>query len=48
MEHLKDNIEAFSVELTDEDLEEIESAHPFDVGFPMRMLFGLSIALITV
>ncbi|KAK9312670.1 NADP-dependent oxidoreductase domain-containing protein [Lipomyces starkeyi] len=41
LEHLKDNIEALSVELTDEDLEEIESAYPFDVGFPMRMLFGL-------
>ncbi|KAK9426897.1 NADP-dependent oxidoreductase domain-containing protein [Lipomyces doorenjongii] len=41
LEHLKGNIEALSVELTDDDIEEIETAYPFDVGFPMSMLFGL-------
>ncbi|KAK9319696.1 NADP-dependent oxidoreductase domain-containing protein [Lipomyces orientalis] len=40
LEHLKGNVEALSVELTDEDVDEIESAYPFDVGFPMSMLFG--------
>lgn len=39
MEHLKGNIEALSVELTDEELLEIDNAAPFDIGFPMTMLF---------
>ena len=34
VEHLKGNIEALGVKLTDEDIDEIESAVPFDVGFP--------------
>jgi aryl-alcohol dehydrogenase-like predicted oxidoreductase len=37
IEHLKGNIEALSLELTDEDMAEIESAVPFDLGFPMTM-----------
>lgn len=37
IEHLKGNIEALSLELTDEDMAEIESAVPFDLGFPMNM-----------
>lgn len=39
IEHLKGNIEALSIELSKEDIEEIESAVPFDVGFPSSMLF---------
>ncbi|KAK9237055.1 NADP-dependent oxidoreductase domain-containing protein [Lipomyces kononenkoae] len=41
LEQLKGNIDSLSVELSDEDIDEIESAYPFDVGFPMTMLFGL-------
>lgn len=41
IEHLKGNIEALSLELSDEEIDDIESAVPFDVGFPMNMLFGL-------
>jgi aryl-alcohol dehydrogenase-like predicted oxidoreductase len=40
VKHLKGNIEALSLELSDEDMEEIESAVPFSVGFPMSMLGG--------
>ena len=40
IEHLKSNIEALSIELTDEEIDEIDAAVPFDVGFPMNMLFG--------
>ena len=41
IEHLKGNIEALSLELSNEEIDDIESAVPFDVGFPMNMLFGL-------
>ncbi|KAA8903436.1 aryl-alcohol dehydrogenase-like protein [Sphaerosporella brunnea] len=40
VEHLKGNIEALSLELTDEEIDAIEAAVPFDVGFPMNMMFG--------
>lgn len=39
VEHLKGNIEALSVELTDEEVDEIDDATPFEVGFPLNMLF---------
>ncbi|KAJ9252508.1 hypothetical protein DTO195F2_7425 [Paecilomyces variotii] len=39
VEHLKANIEALSVVLSDEDLAEIDNAVPFDVGFPMNFIF---------
>ena len=39
VEHLKSNIEALSIELSDEEVDEIESAAPFDVGFPLNFLF---------
>lgn len=42
IEHLKGNIEGLSVELTDEEIDEIENAAPFQVGFPMSMLFEFS------
>ncbi|KAI4178604.1 MAG: hypothetical protein L6R41_008315, partial [Letrouitia leprolyta] len=41
VEHLKGNIEALKVELTDEEVDEIDSAVPFQVGFPMNMLFEM-------
>jgi hypothetical protein len=40
VEHLKGNIEALTIELTDEEVEEIESAVPFDLGFPHNFLWG--------
>jgi len=36
IDHLKGNIEALSLELTEEDIKEIEGATPFDIGFPMN------------
>jgi len=39
VEHLQGNIDALALELSDEDVEEIESAYPFDIGFPMTFLF---------
>ena len=38
IKHLKGNIDALSVELSDEDVEAIEDATPFDPGFPLTML----------
>lgn len=40
VDHLKGNIEALSVELSNEDIKEIDDAEPFDVGFPLNFLFG--------
>ena len=40
MEHLKGNIEALGLRLEDADMQQIEEAYPFDVGFPMNMLGG--------
>ncbi|KAF2217321.1 hypothetical protein CERZMDRAFT_81249 [Cercospora zeae-maydis SCOH1-5] len=40
IEHLQGNIEALSLKLSQEDMDEIESAYPFSIGFPMSMLFG--------
>lgn len=37
--HLKQNIEALALELSDEDIEEIENAVPFDLGFPSNFLY---------
>lgn len=39
VDHLRGNIEALKLELTPEDIKEIEDAYPFDVGFPMNFLF---------
>ena len=39
LEHLKSNIEALSIELSDEEIDEIENAAPFDIGFPLNFLF---------
>ena len=38
VEHLKGNIEALGLELNGEDIKAIESAYPFDVGFPLNFL----------
>ena len=38
IEHLKSNIEALGLELSEEDIKEIESAVPFDLGFPFSIL----------
>jgi len=39
IEHLKGNIEALGIELSDEEVDAIDGAVPFDVGFPMNFLF---------
>lgn len=41
VEHLQGNIEALSVELTDEDIDDIEAAQPFDLGFPGNFLMEM-------
>ena len=38
VEHLQGNIDALSLELSAEDMKAIESAYPFEVGFPMTFL----------
>ncbi|TDZ26264.1 Norsolorinic acid reductase B [Colletotrichum orbiculare MAFF 240422] len=40
VDHLKQNIEALSLHLSDEDIQEIEGAVPFDMGFPHNFLWG--------
>ena len=40
IDHLKGNIAALSVDLSEKDIEEIESAWPFDAGFPSTFLGG--------
>lgn len=40
VEHLKGNIEALGLELTEQEIDEIDAASAFDIGFPMSMLFG--------
>ncbi|KAK1750903.1 Norsolorinic acid reductase [Echria macrotheca] len=42
VEHLKGNIEALTLKLSDEDIKEIEGAAPFDVGFPYNFMYGPS------
>ena len=39
VEHLLSNIEGLWVDLSDEDLKEIDAAYEFDIGFPMNFLF---------
>lgn len=40
VEHLKGNIEALNIKLSDDDIKEIEDAVPFDLGFPNTFLYG--------
>lgn len=40
VDHLKGNIEALGLELSQEDMDEIESAYDFSVGFPGSFLSG--------
>lgn len=40
VEHLKGNIEALTIQLSDEEIKEIESAVPFDLGFPHNFLWA--------
>jgi hypothetical protein len=39
IEHLKGNIEALGIDLSEEEVDEIDGAVDFDVGFPMNFLF---------
>lgn len=38
--HLKGNIDALKIQLSDADIDEIDSAYPFEIGFPMNFAFG--------
>ncbi|KAJ9141633.1 Aryl-alcohol dehydrogenase [Coniochaeta hoffmannii] len=38
VEHLKDNIKALTIKLTDEQIKYLESVKPFDLGFPSAFL----------
>jgi len=40
IEHLKANIEALALNLSVEDIKEIEGAIDFDIGFPQKLLGG--------
>jgi aryl-alcohol dehydrogenase-like predicted oxidoreductase len=40
IEHLKGNIEALTLELSEEDIKEIDDANAFDIGFPQNFLGG--------
>jgi len=42
IQHLKDNIAALELVLSDEDMEEIDGAVPFEAGFPHNFLGGSS------
>ena len=39
LEHLKSNIEGLGIELSDEEIDLIENAAPFEIGFPLSFLF---------
>jgi len=39
VEHIKNNIAALSVKLSDEEIFEIDDSEPFDLGFPMHFMF---------
>jgi Aldo/keto reductase family len=41
VEHLKGNIEALAISLSQEEMEEIENAMPFDLGFPHTLLVSM-------
>ncbi|RAH45526.1 norsolorinic acid reductase [Aspergillus brunneoviolaceus CBS 621.78] len=40
IDHLRGNIEALTIRLSEEEIREIEAAVPFDLGFPMNFLYG--------
>ncbi|OQU94892.1 hypothetical protein CLAIMM_01178 [Cladophialophora immunda] len=40
LSHLRQNIEALTIRLSPQEIDEIESAYPFDVGFPMNFIAG--------
>jgi aryl-alcohol dehydrogenase-like predicted oxidoreductase len=42
VEHLKGNIEALGLELSDEEIDEIDGESNFQIGFPMNFLFEFS------
>ncbi|KEF51858.1 alcohol dehydrogenase [Exophiala aquamarina CBS 119918] len=40
LSHLKSNIDALAIRLSQEEIDEIETAYPFDIGFPLKFLSG--------
>lgn len=41
VEHLKGNIDALAIDLSEAEIDEIEDVEPFDVGFPTNFIFGM-------
>ena len=39
VEHLKSNIDALAISLSEEEISEIDNSHDFDLGFPMNFVF---------
>jgi hypothetical protein len=44
LEHLRGNIEALTLRLSDDDIQEIEESAPFDLGFPHSYIWGKKVA----
>lgn len=40
LDHIKGNIQALTLQLTSQDIQEIEEAYPFELGFPHDFLFA--------
>lgn len=40
VDHLKSNVEALKLQLSPEEIQEIEEAYPFTLGFPHTFLYG--------
>lgn len=40
VDHIRKNVEALKISLSDEEINEIEDAEPFDAGFPNNFLYG--------
>ncbi len=38
VEHLEANLEALNIKLTDEQIQYLENASPFDIGFPLNFI----------
>ena len=43
IEHLRQNIQALDIALSEDHIKEIEAILPFDVGFPMNQFVSFSI-----
>ena len=48
VDHVKGNTEVLSLELSEEDMEEIEASNAFDIGFPQNAFGGAPEELIVM